>query len=182
MFARRYYAGRYFPPVYWSQSQGEEAVIVVDDEYAGWPTRDFYSPYWMGMADPREVEQAAQERARAMRRDYDPVPSEAEQIITTVAREQAEADGDEIAQFIELNEAITRARLDWQDHYGGHLKALRDELKAAQVSRARVTELRERAGRQREAMEARARQVLEARQRDRRRQRILATALLLSAA
>gem|GEM_PF-5957879 len=161
----------------------------VTDEYAaqGWATRDFYSPYWMGMADPREVERVARERAQQSRKDYGPVPSEAEDIIARVAREQAEEDGDEIEQFIALNEAITEARQQWQDHYGGHLKALRDELREANEARARVQAKRATAAKtERARLEAQARDELEQRRLQvalaKRNRNIMTTLLLLSAA
>ena len=104
------------------------------DPYAaqGWATRDFYSPYWMGMVDPTEITQRAIERARDTRLEYGNVPPEAEQVI----RSLADDDGDEIERFVRLHEAITAARLDWQDHYGGHLKAIRDELHEARKAKA----------------------------------------------
>ena len=148
------------------------------DAYAaqGWATRDFYSPYWMGMVDPTEITQRAVIRARDARLEYGEVPPEAEQVIESLAHE----DGDEIERFVRLHEAITAARLEWRDHYGGHLKALRDELREARQAKAAVeAELAQAKEHERAELARQAR--LEIARREERRKRNMIVALLLSA-
>ena len=86
----------------------DAAAVAVTDPYAaqGWATRNFYTPYWMGMAPRREMEAAAKKRAAyhaaampeaivslAKRQAAKPVSASAGQAQLKAAIEQARARG-----------------------------------------------------------------------------------------
>ncbi len=168
-------------------------VPTVEDEYAaaGFPSRDFYWPYWMGVAPRHEVERRARERTKAMRQAFGIIPPDAETNIATVAKKFASApETPEPEQIATLEKAVDDAGIAWDNRYAGHMKALREEFEEMNTARKAVIERKRKAGvREQRRLKQEAARVIEIRERRRavvlRRQkiqRITATALLLSAA
>lgn len=166
------------------------------DEYAGWPSRDFYAPYWMGTVPQHEIDAIAKERARHERKRLglpvaDEVPARVERVITSVARKQAKRrPGPELEQVTELRRTIERQNAQWDEGFASELTALRKQFREAEESRKAVKAAKKRADKaERERMRSAAKQEIERRERlaeiERRRKRnhnIATTALLLSAA
>lgn len=116
---------------------GEAAPASATDAYAeqGWAARDFYTPYWMGLAPAHEVMRRAAQRARETRIAWGIIPADAAAVIEPLAAEQVDREPHEDAAELEhLGELLARVeteRVAWADHYGGYLRQLRQEIREA---------------------------------------------------
>lgn len=121
-----------------------EAVAPSVDEYAakGWPARNFYSPYWLGMKPRGEIEQVARDRARQVREAWGIVPPAVERAIDVTAKRLAAKPVSEAAARKQLESALESTRVTWQDDFLRHLEAQRREYEAVREAQREADKAR----------------------------------------
>ena len=174
-----------------SGTVGEQAPDVDPYEAQGWPTRNFYAPYWMGTVPQHEIDEAAQHHARRERiRLGIIVPEKADETITKVARKQAKRrPAPPELQAEELKRTIEKQQIAWDDRFARELDALRNEFRQVEDARREVKTIKRQADEKRRAqLKAAADRELDRRRRQaeqerirHRNQRIAAAALMLTA-